>query len=159
MKTLKKQHLDPVVLGGKFFLKFMIIAGLFLTAVSCDDDDDDDEPNDVFTATLSGANENPPNESNATGMAELTYNKDTKIFYIEVEYTGVEATGAHIHLGATGVNGGVVFGFNPPTSPIIYTSEPLTAEQESDLYNELYYVNIHSETYPAGEIRGQLTME
>ncbi|MGF1585489.1 MAG: CHRD domain-containing protein [Bacteroidales bacterium] len=159
MKTPKKQYKDPILLGGKFFLKFMIIAGLFLTAVSCDDDEDDEDPNDVFTATLSGANENPPNDSEASGTAELTFNKDTKIFYIEVEYTGIQATGAHIHLGATGVNGGVVFGFNPPTSPINYTSEPLTAEQESDLYNNLYYVNIHSEMYPAGEIRGQLTIE
>lgn len=158
MKTLKNSLKDPVIFGGKLFLQIMIISGLLLTAVSCDDDDDDD-PVDVFTATLSGANEVPPIETTATGSAELTYNRDTKVFQIVVEYSGFEATGAHIHHGAEGVNGPVVFGFEPPASPINYTSDPLTSEQESDLYNGLYYVNVHSEEYPAGEIRDQLRLE
>jgi hypothetical protein len=159
MKTLSIYLKDPLNLGGEIFLKLMLISVLLLTAVSCDDDEDDDDQIDVFTATLSGANEVPPNESTATGTAELTYNRNTKIFDIVVEYSGVVATGAHIHIGAEGVNGPVVFGFEPPTSPINYTSPPLTQEQEDDLYNELYYVNVHSEEFPPGEIRGQLRKE
>jgi hypothetical protein len=158
MKTLREHLNDPVVWGGKLFLQVMIISGLLFTAVSCDDDDDDDQI-DVFTATLSGANEVPPNESTATGNAELTYNRNTRVFQIVVEFSGFEAIGAHIHRGGEGVNGPVVWGFEPPVSPINYTSEPLTAEQEDELYNELYYVNIHSEEFPAGEIRGQLRLE
>ena len=157
MKTLKNSFKDPVIFGGKLFLQIMIISGLLFTAVSCDDDDDDD-PIDVFTATLSGANEVPPNESNATGSAELTYNRDTRVFQVVVEYSGFEATGAHIHRGEEGVNGPVVFDFGSTASPINYTSEPLTSEQETDLYNGLYFVNIHSEEYPAGEIRDQLRL-
>lgn len=150
---------DPVVFAGKLFLQVMIISGLLFAAVSCDDDNDEDDVIDVFTATLSGANEVPPNESTATGSAELTYNRNTRIFQIVVEYSGFEAIGAHIHRGEEGVNGPVVWGFEPPASPINYTSDPLTPEQESELYNELYYVNVHSEEYPAGEIRGQLRQE
>ena len=156
MKTLTNHLKDPVIFGGKLFLQIMVISGFLFTAVSCGDDDDDEDQIDVFTATLSGANEVPPNESTATGSAELTYNRNTRIFQIVVQYTGVEPAGAHIHLGAEGVNGSVVFGFDPPTSPINYTSEPLTSEQETELYDELYYVNIHSELFPGGEIRGQL---
>jgi hypothetical protein len=32
----------------------------------------------------------------------------------------------------------------------------LTSQEEADLKNGLYYVNIHSDAYPDGEIRGQL---
>ena len=139
-------------------MQVLIISGLLFATVSCDDDDDEDQI-DVFTATLSGADEVPPNESTATGSAELSYNRGTRVFQIVVEFSGFDPIGAHIHRGEAGVNGPVVFGFDPPTSPINYTSEPLTPEQEADLYNELYYVNVHSEEYPGGEIRGQLRQE
>jgi hypothetical protein len=67
------------------------------------------------------------------------------------------ATASHIHKGAVGVSGDVIFGFTPPiTSPISYTSVALDATQEADLNANLYYVNIHSTAFPAGEIRGQL---
>jgi hypothetical protein len=39
---------------------------------------------------------------------------------------------------------------------ISYTSAALTPEQEADLMANLYYVNLHSSTFTAGEIRGQL---
>jgi hypothetical protein len=159
MRTTRNPFLHPFISAGKFFSLFLVITGLMFTAISCSDDDEEPVVTDEFTATLSGANENPPNESTASGTANLTYNKDTRIFEIVVEYTGIEAIGAHIHIGAEDVHGPVVFGFNPPASPINYTSEPLSTQQESDLYDGLYYVNIHSQEYPAGEIRGQLIQE
>ena len=74
-----------------------------------------------------------------------------------VNYSGVTATNSHIHKGAAGVSGGVVFGFTSPiTSPVNYTSVALDAAQEADLNANLYYVNIHSAAFPGGEIRGQL---
>jgi hypothetical protein len=42
---------------------------------------------------------------------------------------------------------------------ISYTSAALTPEQEADLMANLYYVNLHSSTFTAGEIRGQLVRE
>ncbi|HZY26384.1 MAG TPA: CHRD domain-containing protein, partial [Bacteroidales bacterium] len=56
-----------------------------------------------------------------------------------------------------GVVGDVIFPFpSPIKSPINYTSPVLTASQDSALNADLYYVNIHSATFPDGEIRGQL---
>ena len=154
---------------GKTFLnkfRYIALAGILLFAVSCEDDDEDDNGNGnpqdhttQFLATLSGTNEVPANASTASGSASLTYNQDTRVFSIVVTYTGVTATGAHIHLGSTTVSGGVVFGFTTVDSPINYTSPPLTEDQEDDLFANLYYVNIHSTTFPAGEIRGQLIKE
>jgi hypothetical protein len=137
---------------NKFFL--VILPVILLSFASCDDDDDENIT--TFKAVINGAVETPVNASTATGTATLTYDNDTKIFKVVVEYTGVNATMAHIHKGEIGVAGSVIFGFDNPASPINYTSPALDAAQEADLMANLYYVNIHSAQFPAGEIRGQL---
>ena len=134
-----------------------VIASIIIISAACSKDEDTPDPNVVFKATINGAGEVPVNASTATGTATLTFNTDTKIFTIVVDFSGVTATNSHIHKGAVGVSGGVIFGFtNPITSPINYTSVALDATQEADLMANLYYVNIHSTAYPGGEIRGQL---
>lgn len=141
----------------------LIVSALFILATSiffsCSKDDDPiPDPKVNFAATtINGASESSPNTSTATGSATASFNKDTKILTVNVTFTGLTATAAHIHKGAVGVSGGVIFGFTAPiTSPINYTSPALDATQEADLFANLYYVNIHSAAYPAGEIRGQL---
>ena len=140
----------------------LILSALFILATSiffsCDKDDDPvPDPNTTFKASINGASESSPNPSTATGNATATFNKDTKILTVNVTFSGVTATNGHIHKGAIGVAGGVIFGFTAPiTSPINYVSPALDATQEADLFANLYYVNIHSAAYPAGEIRGQL---
>lgn len=139
-------------------ITFIVMASVLLIAGSCKKDEDaPPDPNLVFKATLNGTSEVPANASTGSGTATLTFNKDTKIFTVVVNYTGVTATASHIHKGAAGISGGVVFGFSAPvTSPINYTSVALDATQEADLMANLYYVNVHSATFTGGEIRGQL---
>jgi hypothetical protein len=146
----------------------IFLAVILLISISCSKNPDSPgseitttdggpDPNVTFEATLNGISETPPNSSAATGYAVLTFNTETKIFTIVVYYSGMTAIASHIHKGEAGVSGAEVFGFpNPLTSPIRYTSAPLDAGQEADLYANLYYINIHSAEYPAGEIRGQL---
>jgi hypothetical protein len=114
------------------------------------------DPNVTYKATITGASEVPANASTATGTATLTFNTSTKIFTIAVTFTGVTAINGHIHKGAVGTSGGVIFPFSSFTSPISYTSAALDATQEADLTAGLYYVNLHSTAFPGGEIRGQL---
>lgn len=143
----------------KNFIKISASALLFLGFISCSKSNDPTptpNPNISFLATLNGASEVPANPSAASGSATLTFNSTTKIFSIIVTYTGVTATAGHIHTGAVGVNGAVVFPFSGTTSPINYTSAALDATQEANLMTNLDYVNIHSAAYPGGEIRGQL---
>ena len=128
---------------------------LIFTSLSCKSSKDN--PVITFQATLNGMSEVPPNNSTSTGVATLTYDTVAKVFDIVVTYSGITPTASHIHKGAPGVAGGVVFGFtNPLTSPITYHSPVLTTVQQNDLYTGQYYVNIHSSAYPDGEIRGQL---
>jgi hypothetical protein len=129
--------------------------------VSCNNDDSATtpvtiDPNITFKATLNGTSEVPTNTSTATGSATLVYNSTTKVFTVNVTHTVTSPSNGHIHKGAVGVNGSPVFPFSTFTSPINYTSGVLDATQEADLYQNLYYVNIHSTTFTGGEIRGQL---
>lgn len=141
----------------KPLIRLLAILVLIFNVTSCDDDDDNTpNPNVTFTATLNGAHEVPANNSTATGTATLTFNKETKIFTISVTHNVASATIGHVHKGAVGVNGDPVFPFVSIVSPITYISTPLDASMEADLYAHLYYVNIHSNAFPGGEIRGQL---
>jgi hypothetical protein len=110
----------------------------------------------TFKATLLGSSETPSVTSTASGTGTFTYNKTTYILSGTVTFAGITPTGAHIHKGAVGTAGGVIFPLTPLTSPISFTSVALDATQQADLMANNYYVNIHSTAYPAGEIRGQL---
>lgn len=110
----------------------------------------------IFKAELKGASEVPANPSTATGTSTLTYNNTTKTFTDVTSYTGIKPTMGHIHKAAVGENGAVVFPFTQLASPINLTSTPLTDEQVNALFKDSMYVNLHTEKYPAGEIRGQL---
>jgi hypothetical protein len=134
-----------------------LIAAIFLTVNACSKDDSNNNNTVTFTAALTGANEVPANPSTATGNATLTFNQTTNTFNIVTTYSGgLTATGAHIHKGAPGVSGPIIFPFTQLTSPINYTSPALDSLQKADLLAGNYYVNVHSALYPGGEIRGQL---
>ncbi len=114
-----------------------------------------------FAATINGANEVPTNASTATGAMTGSFDKVSKILTLSFTYSGLTATNMHIHKGAAGVSGGVLFGLSsaPFSSPVAYTSPALSAGQEDSLMTNLYYINIHSATFPGGEIRGQITKQ
>jgi hypothetical protein len=131
-----------------------ILSVMFLA--SCKKDEVDS--NEVkFGATLKGSEEVPAVTTTATGTFDATYNKDTKVLTYTINYSGITPTAWHIHREAVGVTGPVVFNFGQTfTSPFNAATVALTAAQETDLMNGMYYVNIHSSKFPSGEIRGQL---
>ncbi len=116
-----------------------------------------------FTAILSGANEVPPTASTGSGTAVAILDNSGTQLACTVTFTGLTSglTASHIHIGAAGTNGPVLFPFTTTsvagmTSGTFSQTFTLTAQNVSDLQNGLYYVNIHTSTYPGGEIRGQL---
>ena len=139
-------------------IKLLPIAIFILFVGSCKKDETPPpDPNITFKATLSGANEAPnPNASTATGNSTATFNTTTKILTVTTTYTGLTPTLGHVHKGAVGVAGGVIFPFTNLASPIVLTTPALDATQEADLMANLYYTNLHTAAFPGGEIRGQL---
>ncbi len=96
--------------------------------------------------------------SKAKGTVSGSFNQTTKILTITINYSDITPTAWHIHKGAVGVAGPVVFDLGTSfSSPATLISTALTAEQEADLKAGLYYVNIHSKIAPSGEIRAQLS--
>lgn len=114
------------------------------------------KPSLLFTATLNGAQETPPNNSTATGRATLLLSPDEKTGRVSVAFNSLSSTqtDAHIHgPAAPGVSAAPVFPL--PLGQISDFAITLTPSQVQDLKNGLFYVNVHSSNFPAGEIRGQ----
>lgn len=147
----------------KTYSRILALLLISMAFMSCSNNDDNDSntmgQTITFKAVINGASEVPATSSSATGSATLIYSTSTKKFTLTATYSGVTATAAHIHKGAAGVSGGVVFPLDPPTSPISYTSSALDASQEADLLANMYYINIHSMDFASGEIRGQLVKQ
>lgn len=119
--------------------------------------------NEVVFSTdvrLTGANEVPPVNTTATGLASLRLTKN-RILYSKVTVTNVEPndnlTAAHIHTGATGVNGPVLIGLASSAADFGVTKTTnLTEALYNSVLNDRLYVNVHSTLHPAGIIRGQI---
>ena len=113
----------------------------------------------LYRAVLEGVQEVPPNASPADGTALLYFDEVTKVLTYSVTFSGLVGTetAAHIHGPAPpGVNAAVLFPLAPGNPKI--GSVVLTLTQEGYLRDGLLYVNIHSQVYPGGEIRGQVLL-
>ena len=112
-----------------------------------------------FKVELKGTNEVPPNNSPGSGVAEATFDTGSRNLTWVVTYAGLTGPviGAHLH-GPTdsGGNAGIMLPFRTVTSPI-EGAATLTESQATALMSGLWYVNIHTERHPGGELRGQLT--
>ena len=115
----------------------------------------------VFTGTkvtLSGAEQNPPVTTSASGSGTITV-KDDKTVSGSIKTTGITATAAHIHMGAPGRNGPISVGLTRGSDGNTWTvpaGAKLTDEQYAAFKAGNLYVNVHSAAYKGGEIRGQL---
>ena len=119
----------------------------------------------TFDANLLGVSENPPNASPGTGFGQVVVNSSHTQITVNELWSGLTApaTASHIH-GPAGpaANAPVIFplsGVPAATSGSIPTQVfSITPAQFNDLLNGLYYLNIHTSTFPGGEIRGQLIL-
>jgi hypothetical protein len=128
-----------------------------------------------FTAQLSGDQEVPPIQTNASGMTWFKPKQDRIEF--ELNVTNLQGvTMAHIHNGKQGENGPPVVPLFKSESPTVLINGklangnitpsmlagPMAGKSISDLITVLgngeTYVNVHTQQNPNGEIRGQIMM-
>lgn len=116
----------------------------------------------ALKASLSGRNEVPPAKSNGTGEVTATYDTASKRLSWKGTYSGLTgpAMMAHFHGPAKpGKNAGLavpIFSGAAAKSPF-QGAVTLTDAQAKQLLAGEWYVNVHTDAYKAGEIRGQLT--
>ena|SRR5688500_11017372 len=116
----------------------------------------------VEVVHLSGDNEVPPVNTDAKGIATLRVTQDmmlhSKVIVQKVDpVDDGMLTASHIHIGAAGVNGGVLlFLAHDPGEFGVNMVQQLTTAQYNAILNDALYVNVHSTVYPAGLIRGQI---
>ena len=113
-----------------------------------------------FAGILQGSQEVPATASSGRGTVLAKYDFQTKILGITGDFQALTtaATAAHIHTAMAGSNGSVQFTLTPDLNTLGSFTNNLTLSpaQESDLIAGNMYVNIHTTTFPGGEIRAQL---
>jgi len=108
-------------------------------------------------AALSGNNEVPPVPTMASGYCTLTLHQPSNMITYKLRIAGLVPTAAHVHRAAVGQNGPIIFPLDH--LGLVGSIGPLTAAQIIDLWTGLYYVNVHTNMWPGGEIRGQVSPE
>lgn len=168
-----------------------VMLGFALAAAGCSSNstnpNNPGNPNTpTFTAVLSPANENPPisnAENTGSGSATVTFNvtrdaagnvtSGTATFVVTLQNfpANTPINIAHIHVGATGTNGGIVFNttLSPTGDAVILANGSGTftkagiAPADVSIFNAIinnpagYYFNVHSTSNPGGVARGQLS--
>ena len=128
-----------------------------------------------FSAALSGS----ANKSNSTGTAKFLVNENNSQISYWINVTGIRKINqAHVHNGTTGQDGDIVVSLlsnsksakgNATPPKIGFNGNitkgdlrgPMQGKDISDLItlmgNGSAYVNIHTDKYPKGAIRGQIS--
>jgi hypothetical protein len=116
-----------------------------------------------ISAAMVAANETPTPKgdvSSARGAftATLTKSGTGAELSWRLEFTGLSgnAIAAHIHVGAAGVAGPVRVPLCAPCSSGVTGTVTITADVLDAILNGRAYVNVHTPTNPAGEIRDQV---
>ena len=115
-----------------------------------------------FKVQLTGAQQVPPVETAGTGTADLTYDPATRVVTWVVTYSGLSdtATMSHFHGPAeVGKNASPVIWLSQRGSPApspIKGEATLTPEQAQQFTAGDWYINVHTQAHPGGEIRGQV---
>jgi subtilisin family serine protease len=126
--------------------------------------------NYVASGELSGDNEVPPVATGTTGDFDFEYNIDQNVLQYQVTVvptttTPITVTGAHIHQGAVGENGPAVISLDQDGILPVFVTDTLTfqgvvgnlpPEVVEAILTGNFYVNIHTEANPSGEVRGQI---
>ncbi|MGB9187494.1 MAG: CHRD domain-containing protein [Methylovirgula sp.] len=115
-----------------------------------------------FTVQLTGSEQVPPVMTPGKGTADLTYDASTRLLTWTVTYSGLSSavTMAHLHgPAAAGKNARVQIWMTKHgmavTSPI-KGQATLSPTQAKQFMAGDWYINVHTESNPAGELRGQV---
>jgi hypothetical protein len=136
-------HKSAIGLAGATLIAGLLAAGASLAA--------------DMKLKLSGNQEVPPVQTQASGAGTITVNDDKSVSG-SITTTGINATAAHIHEAAMGKNGPVIIPLEKKSDKEF--AVPAGAKLSDTQYKAFkagdLYVNVHSDAHKGGEIRAQL---
>jgi hypothetical protein len=127
----------------------------------------------LFLARTSAMQEpGPLSNSDAAGNGSFVLNATQTALSIQQSYkdlTGATVTGLHFHNAAAGINGPIVRDLGPDAGALappsgsfganwtsVDATNPLTPALVGELLANRIYLNLHTNLFPSGELRGQL---
>jgi Cu/Zn superoxide dismutase len=150
----------PKVLAVVSALAFVILSNLVMVQQSAYAQQ---QSSQTFTAKLSGKDEVPPVNTQATGNVQFQLSSDGKEINYDLTTTNLNGfMMAHIHKGKSGENGPPIAALQMGKGKITSSDlqGPLAGKQMSDLVdlmkNGQSYANVHTQQNQNGEIRGQI---
>ena len=136
-------------LGHKF--PFFLLVGVFLFGVTV-------QAQEVYRARLSPMPTTPQTVSTILGEGEVILTLNGNSLVIDGSFEGMSsvATGAHIHNGPPAQPGPVIHTLEVTnaTNGSLNGTLTLSDEQVEALKNNEFYIQIHTESNPPGELRG-----
>jgi hypothetical protein len=111
-----------------------------------------------LTAAMTAAEETPPGPTGGEGSGKFTIDQAAGQFCYDLTWndkTG-EPNAGHVHKGEKGKPGGVVIQFSLPDKPKDCVKADAGVLKDIVANPGGYYVNLHTNAYPTGAIRGQL---
>jgi hypothetical protein len=149
-----------------------LCAGVFAFALAAD------ASAQTLKATMHGGEETPILNTGAVGTADVIVDETNQEITVTLRVFNIPTptTAGHIHIGAAGIAGPVVVNFPDAivgrtgdfamtfrVGPNQFVARPaigINTMQDAiqAIVNGNSYVNIHTQQFPAGEIRGQLAV-
>ena len=116
------------------------------------------QPSDSYRARLSPMPTTPQTVSTITGKGEVQINLEGTTLTASGTFSGMssDATSAHIHFGPPAQPGPVIhqLNFSAMKQGELSATINLSEDQRAALKSASLYIQIHSKTNPAGELRG-----
>lgn len=136
------------------------LLAMTVAVAACGDDDNPIAPvgNTVTVSVQATADQEVP-QTTSTGSAagSISVNDQSGALTGSFTVTGFIPTAAHIHSGFAGANGGVVVPLDITGNTLsVPVGTTLDADQTSALLAGGLYLNVHSDSFPGGEVRGQI---
>jgi hypothetical protein len=165
-------------------LVWSILGAIMLIAPAYADGDRDHSVHKglEFKAVLSGAQEVPGNDSRGFALATVKFDAAFTRVFVDVRIHGLTGSFAasHFHCNFAGANGPLGLGLQQP-GPLMFDGKSLRGVLKNEHFSGsdnctavigrpviniaslalamregLIYLNVHTDVYPGGEIRGQL---
>ena len=118
------------------------------------------EPANIISVELSltGSAQIPKLSTANSAVANIDFNENDNTLTAQLELNGIVATAAHIHSGYAGQTGAVMAAFEAvdDSASLRLDRWQLDETQLQQLLDGALYINVHSESFPEGELRAQV---